>query len=182
MIHPSIIIFWSAWSLTRRRGRDWAFTFLGVMEWLCNQFSGTFGDLAGTLGRACPHILTGISSTFTHVLGRATRMQRHQVAGPFTDALGSLACALACAFADVTAAAADITAGASSLGWGSGLGVGDPGLRGRRLSLGRILAVSGKSKSQRRQKQQCDRSSRELPPVDWMPGCTSLAHLANCYP
>jgi hypothetical protein len=43
-------------------------------------------------------------------------MQRHQVAGPFTDAFGSFACALAYAFAYVTAAVADITAGASSLG------------------------------------------------------------------
>ena len=106
------------------------------MERLCNQLSGTFGDLAGTLNRAYPRILAGISSTFANVLARASRMQRCQVAGPFTDALGSLACALACAFADVTAAAADITAGASSLGWGSGLGVGDPGLRGRRLVWG----------------------------------------------
>ena len=101
------------------------------MEWLCNQFSGTFGDLAGTLDRAYPHILTSISSTFAHVLGRATRMQRHQVAGPFTDAFGSFASALAYTFADVAAAVADITAGASSLGWGCGIGLGGSGLRGR---------------------------------------------------
>jgi hypothetical protein len=110
------------------------------MEWLCNQFSGTFRNLAGTLDRACPHILTSLSSTFAHVLGRATRMQRHQVAGPFTDAFGSFACALAYAFAYVTAAVADITPGASSLGLDCGIGLGGSGLRGRHLSLGRILA------------------------------------------
>jgi hypothetical protein len=93
-------------------------------------------------------------------------MQRHQVAAPFTDALGSLACTLACAFADVTAAPADITADASSLGWGCGLGLGGSGLRSRHLSLWRILTVGGKAKSQRRQKQQCDRSSHKLPPQD----------------
>jgi hypothetical protein len=60
-----------------------------VVERLRNQLTGTFPDLAGTLDRADPYILTGISSTFAYVLGSASRMQRHQVAGPFTDALGS---------------------------------------------------------------------------------------------
>jgi hypothetical protein len=134
-----------------------------VVERLSNQLSGTSGNLAGTLDRAYPHILAGISGTFADVPGRASRMQGHQVAGPFTHALGSLACAFASAFADITAAPADITAGASSLGWGCGLGLGGLGLRGRHLSLGRILTVSDKAKSQRRQKQQCDRISHKLP-------------------
>jgi hypothetical protein len=86
-------------------------------------------------------------------------MQCHQVAGPFTDALGSLACALACAFTDIAAAPADITAGAWWLGWGCGSGLGGLGLRGGRLSLVRILAVSGQAESQRGQKQQCNRNS-----------------------
>ena len=101
--------------------------FLGVVERLRNQLPGAFPDLGGTLDRAYPDIFAGISSTFAHVLGSADRMQRHQVAGPFTDALGSLSHALTCAFTDVTAAAADITAGASSLGWGCRLGLGGPG-------------------------------------------------------
>jgi hypothetical protein len=151
-----------------------------VLERLRNQLSATFGDLAGTLDRAYAHILAGISSPFADVPDRASRMQCHQVAGSFTDALGRFACALACAFADVTAAPADITAAASSPGWGCGRGLGGPGLgstglRGRHLSLGRILAVSGKAKSQRRQKQQCDGSSHQLPPQNWMSGCTSMA-------
>jgi hypothetical protein len=148
------------------------------MEWLCNQFSSTFADLVGTLDRAFPHILTSISSTFAHVPGRGTRMPGHQVAGPFTDTFGSFACALACAFAYVTATVANITAGASSLGWGCGFGLGGSGLRGRRLSLGRILALCGNAKNKRRQKQQCGRSSHKLPPADWMRDCTSLALLS----
>jgi hypothetical protein len=89
-----------------------------VVERLRNQLTGTFSNLPGTVDRAYPYILAGIYSTFADVLGSATRMQRHQVAGPFTDALGSFSCALACAFADVTAAAADITTDA--LGWVAG--------------------------------------------------------------
>jgi hypothetical protein len=148
------------------------------MEWLCNQFSGTFGDLAGTLDSACSHILTGFTSTFAHVPGRGTRMQRRQVAGPFTNAFGSFACALACAFAYITAAVADITAGALSLGWGCGIGLRGSGLRDRRLTLGRILAVCGNTKSKRRQKQQCGKSSHNVPPLYSMRDPTGLALLS----
>jgi hypothetical protein len=122
------------------------------MEWLRNQFSSTFSDLASTFDRAYPNILTSTSSTFAHVLCRATRMQRHQVAGPFTDAFGSFACALADAFAYVTAPVAHITAGASSPGWGSGIRLGGSGLRGGHLSLGGTLAVCGYAKSKGCQK------------------------------
>jgi hypothetical protein len=81
-----------------------------VVEGLRNQLTGAFSDLAGTLDGAYPYILAGFSSTFADVLGSASGMQCRQVAGPFTNAFGSLSRALACAFADVTAAAADITA------------------------------------------------------------------------
>jgi hypothetical protein len=107
------------WSLARRRGRVWAFILFGVVERLGNQLSGTFADLAGALDRAHAHILAALSSALADVFGRASRMQRHEVAGPFPDALGSLACALACAFIDIAAAPADITAGA--WGWVAGL-------------------------------------------------------------
>jgi hypothetical protein len=126
--------------------------FLGVVERLRNQLSGTFADLTGTLDRSYPYILAGLSGTFADVFGRADRMQRHQVTGSFADSFSSFACTLACPFADVTAAASDITAGASSLGWSCGLGLGGLGLRGRHLSRGRILTVSGKAKNQRCQK------------------------------
>jgi hypothetical protein len=78
--------------------------FLGVVERFCNELSGAFGDLARTLDRAFPCILAGSSRTFANVLSRANRMQRHQITGPLADALGSIACAFAGTFADVTAA------------------------------------------------------------------------------
>jgi hypothetical protein len=53
-----------------------------VVERLRNQLTGTFSNLPGTVDRAYPYILAGIYSTFADVLGSATRMQRHQVAGP----------------------------------------------------------------------------------------------------
>jgi hypothetical protein len=119
-----------------------------MVERLRDQLSGTFADLAGALDRTYSRILAGFSRTFADVPGCTHGMQRHQVTGPFTDALGSFASPLASTFADVTTAAADITAGAPSLGWwGGGLGWGSPGLRGRHLSLGRILAVSGNAKN-----------------------------------
>jgi hypothetical protein len=149
--------------------------FLGVVERLCDQLSGTFGDLVGALDCANSHILAGISCTFTDVFGRAHGMQRNQVAGPFANTLGSLAGRLACAFTNITAAPAELTGGTLSLGWGRGLGLGALGLRSRRLSLRRILTLSGKAKSQRRKKQQYDRSSHKLPPADWM--STVLARL-----
>ncbi len=150
--------------------------FLGVVERLCDQLSGTFGDLVGALHCANSRTLAGISCTFTDVFGRAHGMQRNQVAGPFANTLGSLACRLACAFSNIATAPAEITGGTLSLGRGRGLGLGGLGLRSRHLSLRGILTVSGKAKSQRRQKQQDDRSSRKLPPEDWMSTVSARLH------
>ena len=133
---------------------------------LCNELSSAFGDLAGTLDRAYPRILAGSSGTFADVLGRSSRMQCHQITGPLADALGGFACALPGSFANVTGATADIAASASSLGWGCGLRMARLSLCGGGLRLGRILAVNGESKSQRRQnqQQQCDRSFLDILP------------------
>jgi hypothetical protein len=150
-----------------------AFSFLGVVEGLRNQLPGAFGDLAGTLDRAHPNILAGLSSAFAEVPGRAYRMQRHKVACSFTHPLGGLACAFAYAFADITRTPTDIAARALPLRWSCGLGLGGPGLRGRRLSLRRILTVKGNAKSQRGQEQKDERCFHEPPPPHWMLAASS---------
>jgi hypothetical protein len=121
-----------------------------MVEWLGHQFSGTFDDLAAAFGGAYPYILAGFTRAFANIPGCTQRMQRHEIAGAFADSLGSLASALACAFADVTAAAPYIAACASSVGLrgGSGLAGGGLGLRGLRLRS--ILPAGSKFENHRR--------------------------------